>query len=58
MDVRDINQTIQAYRSAPPVRRPSTQMTYAPSVGRDYQYSPAAIVTLSDAAKFWLRSQK
>jgi len=58
MDIKDINQAIQSYRTSPPVNRPPSAMTYAPAVSKDYQYTPAAIVTLSDAAQSWLRYQK
>jgi hypothetical protein len=39
------------------VSKPSTAHTYAPSFGQNYQfnYGPAAVVTLSEAAQRWLR---
>ena len=60
MSMEAISSAIRSYLNAPPVGRPPTKMTYAPTVSQDFRPSspPAAIITLSEAAQNWLRYQR
>lgn len=42
------------------IRKPPAASTYSPALGQNYQsmYGPAAVVTLSGAARWWLEQQK
>jgi hypothetical protein len=48
------------YRKKIPVAKPPHTPTYAPAVAQNFQsaYGPAAVVTLSDAARQFLRFLK
>jgi len=60
MSIHTISDAIRAYLYSSAVRKPPTTATYAPSYSQNFQpnYSPAAIIILSDAAKAFLRAQQ